>query len=96
MKHDRARQILLTLMDEVKNPDIANHTAAMRAVMDAEILFKEEGHALQKPSATAEIPRASEAGEDEARGPERVGKRHPGRPKAPRKSATSPADPQAS
>lgn len=92
MKRDRAREILENLITEVANPDIANATAAHRAMMDAKQLFKEEGHAIQERGPEAEVPRAGEAGEDEAGSPPRVGKSNAKRGRPPRKNRTEGAE----
>lgn len=88
---DRAREILKTLISEIDDPYISNGPAGWRAAMDAIAMFKEEEHAIQKRSPEAEVPRAGEAGKDEARGPARVGKGNPKRTVA-RKSGPASAD----
>ena len=61
----KARAILRTLIEEVRNPDIANGPAAMRACLDAEKLFKEEEEdGLQVGSSEEKIPRAGGPGEN--------------------------------
>lgn len=69
----KARAILRTLIEEVKNPDISNGPAAVRAAMDAQKLFQEEEDALSKRSPAPEVPRAGESGQNEAVRAGRVG-----------------------
>lgn len=73
----KAQEILRELVREVRDPDISNGPAAMRACIEAEKLFKEEEDALQKRSPAAEISRASGAGKNEAGSAPPVGKRNP-------------------
>lgn len=80
----KARAILRELIAEIRNPDIANGPAAMRAVLAAEALFLEEEDDLQKRSPEAEVSPARGSGENAPGHPESVRGGNPKR-KAPGK-----------
>jgi hypothetical protein len=64
----KAIQILLTLVQEVEDPDCANGPAAIRAAMDAKKLFKEELDADQVEEAAGAAPGGSKERKAQARG----------------------------